>query len=203
MLIQALFRPFDRTTGPPALAFGLVVLVVTALIAAHSGLRSDSVLDLHFGPPAAHWQLIVQGLINWLAMATALLVVGRWLSRERFPTLDLFGVQAAARWPLLLSVLYLSIPAVGGRIRSLTESLVSAMPTEPTQVMADAAYMGDAFVLTLLGLPLLAFLGWTVWLMWHGYQAVTRIRGPQAVFSFVGALVAAYLVSRILNGVLG
>ncbi len=198
-MIQRLFRPFDRVSGPQALAFGLIVLVVTALIAARSGLRSDSLLDLQFGPPAPEWQLIVQGLINWLAMAAALLVAGRWLSRERFASLDLFGVQAAARWPLLASVIYLSIPPLGGRIRALTERLLGAMPTEQGQVMAYAAYMGDAFLLTLLGLPLLAFLGWTLWLMWHGYQAVTGVRGPQAAFSFAGALVAAYILSTLGN----
>ena len=195
---QLLFRPFDRASGAQALAFGLVVIATTALLAARTGLQTDGVLDLHFATGLNSGQLLLQGLINWLSLGLALLISGRWLAGRDFSSLDLFATQAAARWPMLLSVLYLSIPPIGQRIRSLTAELIAAMPSEPGQVMADASHMLDAFLLTLLGVPLLVFIGWMVWLMFHGYQAVTRLRGLRAGLSFSAALIGAWVLSKLL-----
>lgn len=193
-----LFRPFDRLTGRRALVPGLVVIVLTAVLASLGGLQTDGVLSLHFTSEAGTPGLVGQGLINWLTLALALFILGRWLAPVRFASVDLLGAQAAARWPLLLSVLYLSFPPTGDRIRRLTADLVAVMPSEPGQVMADAAYMADAFVLTALGLPLLAFLAWMVWLMFHGFCAITGLTGPRAAFSFTGALLVAHFVSQAL-----
>lgn len=193
-----LFRPFDRLTGRQALLPGLVVIALTAFLAAVGGLQTDGVLSLHFTGAVGMVELIVQGMINWLTMALALLVLGRWLAPRRFAAVDLLGAQAAARWPLLLSVLYLSFPPTGERIRRLTAELVAVMPSEPGQVMADAVYMADAFILTALGLPLLIFLVWMVWLMFHGFCASTGLTGPRAAFSFTGALVVAHFASQAL-----
>ncbi len=195
-LEQLLLRPFDTLSTPAALAFGLVTMALTALLAGQTGLQTRGLFDLQFIPGGTPGWLLAQGLINWLSLTLALLVAGRWLSRNRFSVPRLLACQAAARWPLLLSTLYLSIPPLGGQIRELTQRLVQAMPSERGQVMADAAYMGDAFVLTLLGVPLLVFLLWMIWLMFHGYQSVTGLSGPRAGLSFAAALVAAYVISK-------
>lgn len=198
-----LFRPFDHLTPRPALLGGLVAMGLTAWLAARAGLQTDGVLTLRFTDHAVSpLALLGQGLINWLVLSLSLLVAGRWLAPTRFAALDLLATQAGARWPMLLSVLYLSIPPVGERIRQLSVDLLTAMPTEPSQVMADALYMGDAFLLTLLSLPLLFVLGWMVWLMYHSYSATTRMTGPHAVFSFTAALTVTYFLTRGLTSLL-
>ncbi|GEM_PF-2699474 len=195
-----LLRPFDSLSTGQAGVIGLIAIIATALLASWTGLQTRGVLDLQFLPGGSLEWLLVQAVINWLSLGLALLVVGRWLASERFSTTRLLACQAAARWPLLLSAAYLSIPPLGGQIRELTQRLVQAMPSERGQVMADAAYMGDAFILTLLGVPLLVFLLWTVWLMYHGFQNVTGLSGLRAAFSFAGGLVAAMIVARALHG---
>jgi hypothetical protein len=193
-----LFRPFDRIAGGPALAAGLVVLLLTALLAWHNGLQTDGVLDLHFQTELSLSHLLAQGMINWLTLSLCLLLAGRWLSTTRFRAIDLFGTQALARWPMLLAVIYLSIPALGGRIESLTLSMLEAMPTEPDQVMASSEYLLDAMWLTLISLPLLACLAWMIWLMFHSYALACNLRGLRAFFSFVGALLVAEILSKLL-----
>lgn len=193
-----LFRPFDRIAGGPALVGGLVVLLLTALLAWRSGLQTDGVLDLHFQQGLGLGALLIQGLVNWLALSLCLLLTGRWLSQTRFRLVDLFGTQALARWPMLLAVVYLSIPALGGRIESLTLNLADAMPSEPGQVMASSEYLLDALWLTLISLPLIACLAWMIWLMFHAYALVCNLSGQRAVFSFIGALIAAEILSKLL-----
>ncbi len=193
-----LFKPFERIAGGPALLAGLVIIAITATLAWQAGLHTDGVLDLHFGPSAAWWTLLLQGLINWLCLAVLLLAMGRWLSRGRFRSLDLFATQALARWPMLLGVAWLSIPFVAEQTETRTKALMEAIPDDPSQVMAPAEYLLDAMWLTVLALPALVILAWMIWLMYHGYSLVTNLRGQRAVFSFVGALVAAEVLSKVL-----
>ncbi len=193
-----MFKPFERIAGGPALLAGLAVIVVTALLAWRADLHTDGVLDLHFGPPVTWWNLLLQGLINWLSLALLLLGMGRWLSRGRFRSLDLFATQALARWPMLLGVLWMSIPNVADEIETRTQALMAAVPDDPSLVMAPAEYLLDAMWLTVLALPALIILAWMIWLMYHGYALVTNLRGQRAVFSFTGALVLAEIISKLL-----
>ncbi len=193
-----LFKPFERLAGGPALVVGLALITVTAMLAWRADLHTDGVLDLHFGPSVAWWKLMLQGLINWLSLALLLLVFGRWLSRGQFRSLDLLGTQALARWPMLLGVIWLSIPSVASQIESRTIALMAAIPDDPSQVMGPAEYLLDAIWLTVLALPTLAMLAWMIWLMYHGYTLVTNLRGQRAVFSFIGALIAAEVISKTL-----
>ena len=197
-MTRYLFKPFDRIAGGPALGLGLFVIALTALLAWNSGLVTDGVLDLHFAPTANPGITLLQGLINWLSISLLLLLMGRWLSKSRFRTLDLLGTQALARWPVLLGVAFLSIPWVNREINARTQALMSAMPDDPSMVMASSEYLLDAMWLTVLSLPLLAMLVWLVWLMYHGYALVTNQRGQRAVFSFIGALIAAEILSKAL-----
>ena len=193
-----LFRPFERIAGAQALGLGLLLLLATAWLASRAGLITDGVLDLHFAPQAGLVDLILQALINWLTLSLMLLAGAWWLSRRRFRLLDLFATQALARWPLLMGVAYLSIPAVSVEINEGTARLLAAMPEQPGQVMAPAGLMLDAMWLMLLSLPLLAMMAWMIWLMYHAYALVSDLKGQTAVFSFIGALVLAEIVSKAL-----
>lgn len=193
-----LFRPFERIAGGPALVLGLIVILITAWWAARGGLQTDGVLDLHFKPDAGVFQLIVQGFINWLSLSLALLAAAGWLSRGRFRVLDLLATQALARWPLLLGVGYLSIRPIAEAIEQGTARMMAAMPEDPSQVMAPPELLLDAMWLMLISLPLLVLIGWMIWLMYHAYSLVTDLKGQRGVFSFVGALVAAEILSKVL-----
>ena len=198
-LEQLLLRPFDRIPARLALVLGLSAMLITAVVASALGLQTRTVLELQFVAGGTLTGLLLQALLNWLSLSTTLILIARWMQPADYSTFRLLSFQAAARWPLALSVLYLSIPPLGQQIRELTQGLATAMPSEPGQVMADAAYMADALVLTLLGVPLLVFLAWMIWLMFHGYQRATGLHGTRAIFSFVGALAAAWLLSRSLS----
>lgn len=198
-LEQFLLRPFDHISARPALALGLGAILITAVLAAALGLQTRTVLELQFVDGGSTLRLLVQGVLNWLSLSLALIVIARWLQPPAFSSLRLLSFQAAARWPLLLSVLYLSIPPLGQQIRELTQRLGAAVPSQPGQVMAHPIYMADALVLTLLAAPLLVFMVWTLWLMFHGYQRATGLHGLRAAFSFAGGLVAAWVLSRSLS----
>ena len=193
-----LFRPFDRVAGTLALTLGAAVIVLTAWIASVSGLMTDGVLDLHFTSGLPFWVVLGQGLINWFSISLVLMLAGLWLGRGGFRTVDLFGTQALARWPLLIATAYLALPGVNRTVRDLTAELMTKMPTDPSKVMASSAYLLDAMWLFLISLPTLLCLIWMVWLMFHGFAVSTGMKGVRAGFSFAGALVLAWILSRVL-----
>ncbi len=198
-----LFRPFERLSSRQALLPGVLVLLVVAALANAAGLETDAILSLHFADDMGLGALITQGLVNWLIMAACLFLAARLLEVQPLNLADFLGNQAFARWPLLLSVLYLSFPPVNERMQQLTNDLLAAMPTQPGQVMADAAYMADAFILTAYGLPVLITLIWMTWLMLQGFGTATRLKGPQAVFPFAASLLVAQILSLGLNTLIG
>ncbi len=193
-----LFRPFERIAGGPALVLGLIVILLTAWMAARGGLHTDGVVDLHFWPDPGVLHLIAQGFINWLSLSLALLAAAWWLRRGRFRVLDLLATQALARWPLLLGVGYLSIRPISEAIEQGTANMMAAMPEDPSQVMAPPELLLEAMWLMLISLPLLALIGWMIWLMYHAYSLVTDLKGQRGIFSFAGALVVAEIFSKAL-----
>jgi hypothetical protein len=193
-----LLRPFNRVAGVQALVGGIAVLALTAWIASASGLMTDGVLDLHFTGELPFWVVMAQGLINWLCLSLALMLVGWWLGRGGFRPVDLFGTQALARWPLLIATAYLALPGLNQTVRDLTNELMTKMPTDPSKVMASSAYLLDAMWLFLISLPTLLCLIWMIWLMFHGFAVSTGMKGARAGFSFAGALLIAWIASKVL-----
>ena len=194
-----LFRPFDLIGGRLALALGGLAIIATAVLASATGLVTDGVLDLHLWPaPVAPTTLLLMGLINWLSLSLALLAVGHWLSPSKYQALDLLATQALARWPLLLAVAYLSVPLVRRETERLTDAMLAAMPEQSHEVIAAPAYLLDAMWLFALSTPVLLAIVWMVWLMYHSYAQVFKVRGWQAVLGFVAALIVAELGSKVI-----
>jgi hypothetical protein len=192
-----LFRPFERIAGAAALALGLLLIALTAALAARAGLQTVGVIDLHIAAPGPIAALILQGLVNWLSLSLMLLIVALGWRRGRFRILDLIGTQALARWPLLPGTIYLSMPAISNRIEQSSLRLLAAMPDEAGQVMAPPELFLDAIGLLLLSLPALIAVGWMIWLMFHAFTLVTDLSGQRAGFGFIGALIAAEILSKL------
>lgn len=188
-----LVKPFDRIAGWPVLGAGLAALAATALFGWRFGVHTDGVLDLHYGPYLPLWIFGAQGVANWLCMVLFLLPFGWWLSREPFRITDHLGTQAFARWPYLPTVLIMGIPAYRATVEALTMDLMTA-----TQAAPDAAFIRDALIVTVLAIPPMAFGVWMGWLMYHGYSHVFRLNWKRAVWSFLIALIAAEIVSKLM-----
>lgn len=201
-MVNWLFDPFNRLTDLQTLAAGLASMLAVALLCRMAGLQTDAVLSVHFMADPGLGTIIGQGIINWLLMAACLTIAARLLEVQSLNLLTLLGTQALARWPLLLAVLYLSLPPVAEPMRELTARLTEVMPSQPGQVIADAAHMADAFILTAYGLPVLVCLTWMAWLMLQGFTAATQLAGPRAVFPFAACLLAAHLASIGLNALI-
>ena len=103
-----LFNPFHYVAGVQALAAGVVIIFATGALAALSNSRLDGVLDFHTrgagqGPL---WPPVTDGLMAWLIMGILLLIGGKVISSSRIRALDIFGTQALARFPQLITAIF-------------------------------------------------------------------------------------------------
>lgn len=185
-----LFKPFAYIAGGRSLLVGLAAIMLAGFLGSLSHTHFDGAIDMHTGRPAATSVFLSEGLVNWLAMSVALFLLGKLVSRADFRALDLIGTQAMARWPTVLAALAALAPPY--------RRLVSSITTQALQTGGFAAERADV---VLGGLPMLVALLTIVWmvaLMYHSYSLCCNIRGARAGLSFVAALVAAEIVSKIV-----
>ena len=187
---QWLFNPFNYVAGAQSLILGLVAILVAGGFGALSHTHFDGVIDVHSGRAAPLWTFLAEGLINWLSLAIVLLIVGRLASRSSWRAIDLFGTQALARWPMLLSALATLLPGYQRFTQHLAWKLLK-QGNEPIVQGADGVTFG-----IVVGVILVTLI-WMVYLMYKAFSVSCNLRGGKAVLLFVAALIAAEVISKI------
>ena len=110
-----LFNPFHYVAGWPALVIGLTAMLAAGALAATAGGRFDGTLDFHQllpGTESPGWAFLVDAAAAWLPLSSLLWLGGMLISRSRFRTVDVFGTQALARFPTLLTAVACLPPGV-------------------------------------------------------------------------------------------
>jgi len=188
--IALLFDPFVYIAGAKALFLGLGAILIAGLIGFFGNTHFDGVLDTHLGAPAPLWFFLSEGMIDWLSLALALLVMGRLVSKTSFRTIDLLGTQALARWPTILCALITLPKAVARFGHQLLEHLTK--PGTPFQLNISDAAISLAVV---AGAVVLAC--WMVFLMYKSYSVSCNVKGGKAIGTFIGGLLLAEILSKI------
>ena len=158
-----------------------------------SSTHFDGVLDTHSGLAAPRWIFLLEGLIDWLALAAVLLILGKLASRSSFRVIDLFGTQALARWPTIFIGLVTLLPGY----RRFTVFLMQDLPRlmRPGSGMEFPAAEAVAFALAMLILLVCAV--WMVALMYRSFSVCCNLRGAKAAGVFVLGLIVAEAASKL------
>ena len=188
---QWLFNPFQFIAGGGTLLLGLIIMLVSAFLGSLSNTHFDGVLDVHSGTAAPLWFFLTEVLIDWLCISIVLLIAGFIVSRSSFRVVDVFGTQALARAPYLISALAL-LPK--GSIR-FTNYLVSKITQ---QVPAEAIKSTDILFFAVGLIVVLLMIVWIVVLMYRAYSVSCNTKGGKAIGSFIAALIIAEILSKIV-----
>lgn len=168
-------NPFDRWSGESTAAIG-AGLALVALATSRLGIRYDGALDMHVTKDAVP---LATALLDQLVAVplTALIfwVVARLVARGvRF--VDILGVVGASRLPIVT----IAVP-----IALITPHL----PKDPTRPNAALFVM---IALALIGV------GAHITLLVLGFRATTAARGGRLAGAFIGALVSAEVITKIV-----
>jgi hypothetical protein len=186
-----LFKPFVYKAGWEALALGIVVIVLTGYIGSFTNTHFDGVLDTHTGMEAPWWCFLAEGIVAWLAMGVVMWGFGKCISKTSFRSVDIFGTQALARWPFLLTSLLCLLPGYARFTDYIIRRTAGAGEKIPFPVV-------DAIVFGIVLAGMLVFLCWSVYLMYRSYSVSCNIKGSKAIGSFIGGIFIAELIFKIL-----
>jgi len=186
-----LFNPFHYLAGGPALGIGVVAIAAAGLVGAASRSHFDGVLDFHSGLAVPLWVYLVEGFVDWLASGILLLAAGKLVSRTHVRALDVFGTQALARAPMLLTAVAALLPGFQRVTDELARAILRGGALWPLDVGAQ-----DVVVFALVLLVTLMMLVWMVALMYRAYAVSCNVTGARAVISFIVALLLAEAASK-------
>lgn len=186
-----LFNPFHYIAGAKALVLGLLVIGVSSLIGWRTNSHFDGVLDMHTGVTAPYPVFLMEGLVDWLAMAVIILVLGLLISWPRPRPIDVLGTQALARFPGLLTMLLTILPGY----QRYAMNLPAIFMKTATEVEVTS---GDAVVFGIVVMGTLLMVIWMVALMYRAYSVSCNIRGGKAIATFIAAIIIAEIISKIV-----
>jgi hypothetical protein len=184
-----LFNPFVYIAGGKALVLGLLTILVAGFLGSLSTTHFDGVLDTHTGRPATLWLFLAEGIIAWLCSSIILLIPGRIISTTSFRTIDLFGTQALARWPTILTALVCFLPALRRFANQLLEQIKRGGEFQLN--------VADAIVFAVVLIAILIFTCWMVALMYKSFSISCNVKGGKAIGSFIAGLLIAEILSIV------
>jgi len=180
-----IYNPFVYIAGARALAIGMVIMIVAAVILPFNNGHFDGAVDVHFGAKTTLIRAFCETLISWACLVLALYGFGLITSESSVRFIDIAGTTALARAPMIFLALLgfiASPPDIDPHKATLQELMKIALSPG---VITEA----------ILSLPILV---WTIALMHNAFSVSTNLKGGKSVAAFIGGLVVAELVSKII-----
>ncbi len=170
-----LFNPFVYIAGWQALGLGLLLMLVTLVIASFSGTHFDGAIDIHFGARYPFWLCVFEQLNAWLSSVVIFFAAGFILSKSKIRIIDVAGTLALARFPMLFAALIGFIPTL--------HQLPSAK---------------NMAIIAIGGLVVALFSIWMIALMYKAFTISCNLKGGKAIWGFIVAIILAEILSKII-----
>jgi hypothetical protein len=188
-LSEWLFNPFKFIAGGKALLLGLVMVLISGFLGSAGMTHFDGVLDVHTGLEAPVWCFLAEGLANWVCMAVPLFFFGLIMSSSAPRFIDVFGTQALARGPYLITAVVM-LPDANRRFGQYI-----MLKLDPAAQAPPINYV-DLVIFALASVVAILMVVWTVALMYRAYSVSCNVKGPKAIITFIFSLIGAEVLSK-------
>jgi len=188
---QWLFNPFRYVACHEALLLGFGAILASAFIGYFGDAHFDGVLDVHIGLKAPLWVFVAECIIDWLSLAMPLYFFGLILSPSALRMVDVFGTQALARWPYLITS-FVMLPEANRRFSAYLTARLT------TSAGYGALNYTDLCIFALAAFVSVLMIVWMVALMYQAYAVSCNIKGARAIITFVVSIIGAEALSKSL-----
>ena len=168
-----IYNPFEIIAGWEALVIGVVVMALTAIFGTINHIVFNGVVDVNIGASLSFTASFAMQAVNFLIVFFIFWLAGVCFSKSKTRAIDVAGTMALARVPLLFFTLLCFLPIVPENIFDFTGTVIFVIICIP-------------------------FIVWMVALMYNAYTVSFHLKGSRAVLSFIGALLIAEIISKLV-----
>ena len=173
MKMKWFINPFERIAGWQALFFGLAAMALTAVIGKINGVAFDGVVDIHTGGSFSFTASFAMQAVDFLALFLTMWIAGVCFSKTRLRAVDVAGTMALARAPMLPLVVICFLPVTPAGLYDIPRLIIFVLISIPFTI-------------------------WMIALMYNAYSVSCHLKGVRAVVTFIGSLLVAEIVSKLV-----
>ena len=179
-----LLNPFRYMPIRQATCWGLVALILSAVLCWQAGLRITSLTQINFAGDAL-WVATARQVIVWVLFSLVLYAAGVIFSKSKVRFQDVAAFNLFARIPFDISLLIFLFP----QVRSVMGLLMDNSLNTALQYMN---------LLTIVGLVSLVLCVWYMVWSYMAFSEATNLKGGRGVAIFAVAWIISYLGSPFL-----
>jgi hypothetical protein len=176
-----LWNPFIRVAGWQAFGVGIIIVLVSAVLASYGNLAFDGAIDAHFGDNITIAQSLLVTGISLLSVVLSMYVIGLIISKN-FRFVDILGTMTLARAPFLILAV-LSLFAISPDVEQVLQN--------PMIVLDYPSFL----VLGVISVPIIV---WYIALMYNALKVSTGTKGTKLTIGFIGGILVAEVISKLL-----
>lgn len=170
---------------------GLVIMLLTSVIAYFSNARFDGVIDMHGGVQVDYYYYLLDGLIAWLSVVVIFYPVILFVTRFKVRFIDVIGTFLLARFPMIIDALILFY-LKHSEVTKFLESIVFKTNVVYNIQTMDWLFFIGSFLLMIMSTV------WFIALSYKAYKINTNLKGVKAVWIFVVCILLAEVLSKII-----
>lgn len=171
-----LFNPFTRLAGGKALAIGLIIMAIVAVIGAYSQVYFDGALDIHAKPLSDLPAALIFMATGYVALVVVFYIMGLIFSKKvRF--IDIAGTVALSRFPYLLAALAGFL--INDTMRAVEQGLIPA-----NSISKSVSF-------PFLTVIVLVVIIWHIALLYNAYRESTGLKNTKGTITFIAGVLLA------------
>ncbi len=190
-----LFNPFRYIAGWESLGAGILVLIITSVIALYSHVHLPDLISVKTTPGLTIDLLLVQNFSNWLVPSVLFYLVALVFSKSEVRAVDVFGTQALARFPYLLAV----FSGFSGALNKFGSYMLwyGLQIGDEVQITSFEITLAIALILFLTLLTV-----WMVALQFNAFKTSANLKGAKLIVSFIVIFIASIVLTGIISNYL-
>jgi hypothetical protein len=189
--MKLLFNPFERYSEKQLLLTGIIATVMGCFFAIRLNARFDGVLDLHFVEKVKILEPISDIFIDTFCFCILLFLIGKYCNKKtRF--IDIMASILISKIPfyilLFQNINHFSFHIIDKIMKSLLTKIYSLETITSTEMS----------FLIIGGIINLAFVAWSIILLFNGFKIATNAKNTKSILLFIGVILLSEIISKIL-----
>lgn len=184
-----LFNPFEKYSDKILIVFGLLFTLIGGYWGFVFNARFDGVIDLHFVENVSIYPPLLDIGIDIVTLTICLFVIGK-LINNKTRCIDILSATMIARIPFY----FITFFNANNKAYAISEGILTLAKSNQINTLEAL----DIFYLMLMTFAIIASLIWSMVLLFNGFKTAVNAKETKHTLFFIGALIFAEILSKIL-----